>query len=308
MAFFGRETPALDRVSFSIERGELTGVTGPSGPASRRCSACWPRRLVRRARRCGSTAWRRAVWTAPAIRWLGQRTYLFPGTIADNITLSRTGHDDVELLRAARNAGLDKPLDRLPDGLATPVRGDGWGFSGGESRDNLLLADPTADERELWDALAASAIGETVSGLGGGLHTPVGPGGAALSGGQRRRLSVAQGVLRRPGVPAARRANGRPRHPDRRPAPRQRPNRPSRCGARDRPTRPPVARTPMDPDATGPAGSDLRMSHDQWTGTTPVMGWARKSPFPGDDGSPLGRGDLPGPGSHGLESPCRVER
>jgi ABC-type transport system involved in cytochrome bd biosynthesis fused ATPase/permease subunit len=29
-----------------------------------------------------------------------------------------------------------------------------------------------------------------------GLDTPVGPGGAALSGGQRRRLSVAQGLLR----------------------------------------------------------------------------------------------------------------
>ncbi|HMC07826.1 MAG TPA: ATP-binding cassette domain-containing protein [Actinomycetota bacterium] len=33
-----------------------------------------------------------------------------------------------------------------------------------------------------------------------GLETPVGPGGLALSGGQRRRLSVAQGLLRRPDV------------------------------------------------------------------------------------------------------------
>jgi ATP-binding cassette, subfamily C, bacterial CydC len=39
-----------------------------------------------------------------------------------------------------------------------------------------------------------------VAGFSAGLDTPVGPGGEALSGGQRRRLSVAQGVLRRPAV------------------------------------------------------------------------------------------------------------
>src|ERR1700752_579002 len=55
-------------------------------------------------------------------------------------------------------------------------------------------------EDERWDALAASALRETVAGFAAGLDTPVGPGGEALSGGQRRRLSVAQGVLRRPAV------------------------------------------------------------------------------------------------------------
>jgi ABC-type bacteriocin/lantibiotic exporter with double-glycine peptidase domain len=39
-----------------------------------------------------------------------------------------------------------------------------------------------------------------VAALPAGLDTPVGPGGAAVSGGQRRRLSVAQGLLRRPDV------------------------------------------------------------------------------------------------------------
>src|ERR1700752_5232865 len=55
-------------------------------------------------------------------------------------------------------------------------------------------------EDERWDALAASALRETVAGLAAGLDTPVGPGGEALAGGQRRRPSVAQGVLRRPAV------------------------------------------------------------------------------------------------------------
>ena len=74
-----------------------------------------------------------------SICWLGQRPYLFPGTIADNITIGRTGHSEVELLRAAHRAGLDELLDRLPHGLGTPVGDGGWGFSGGEIQ-RLTLA------------------------------------------------------------------------------------------------------------------------------------------------------------------------
>jgi len=63
-------------------------------------------------------------------------------------------------------------------------------------RENLALADPTADEPALWRALAAAALDDTVAGFPSGLETPAGPDGDALSGGQRRRLSVAQGLLR----------------------------------------------------------------------------------------------------------------
>ena len=100
-----------------------------------------------------------------------------------------------------RLGGTDPAILRPDDvaNLVTLVAQDAHVFDG-TIRDNLLLADPNAIELDLWDALDASALSETVAALAAGLDTPVRPGGAALSGGQRRRLSVAQGVLRRPAV------------------------------------------------------------------------------------------------------------
>ena len=85
-----------------------------------------------------------------------------------------------------------------PDQLAervTLVAQDAYVFDG-TIRENLLLAAPAVAEAELWEALAAAALDETVAGFPAGLDTPAGRAGHELSGGQRRRLSVAQGLLR----------------------------------------------------------------------------------------------------------------
>jgi ABC-type transport system involved in cytochrome bd biosynthesis fused ATPase/permease subunit len=89
-----------------------------------------------------------------------------------------------------------------PEELAehvTLVAQDAYVFDG-TIRENLRLAAPAATEVELWEALTAAALDDTVAAFPAGLDTPVGPGGEALSGGQRRRVSVAQGLLRRADV------------------------------------------------------------------------------------------------------------
>ena len=62
-------------------------------------------------------------------------------------------------------------------------------------RDNLLLADPDADDDRMRRALGAVELLETVESTGFGLDLRVGESGDALSGGERQRLMIARALL-----------------------------------------------------------------------------------------------------------------
>jgi ABC-type multidrug transport system fused ATPase/permease subunit len=64
---------------------------------------------------------------------------VFRGTLADNIRYKRPDATDEEVSAAAIDAGLGRTLERLPDGLATPIGERGMGLSVGE-RQRLQLA------------------------------------------------------------------------------------------------------------------------------------------------------------------------
>jgi len=65
----------------------------------------------------------------------------------------------------------------------------------GTVADNLRLARPDARADELWEAMKIAVLAGHVD-----LASRLGPGGEGLSGGQRRRLGVAQAYLRHPGL------------------------------------------------------------------------------------------------------------
>jgi len=67
-------------------------------------------------------------------------------------------------------------------------------------KENLLLGNPSATERELEHAVEIADLKELVRRLPQGLDTPVGPRGNALSGGERQRLALARAVLQNPSI------------------------------------------------------------------------------------------------------------
>ncbi|WP_328731343.1 ATP-binding cassette domain-containing protein [Vreelandella azerica] len=63
--------------------------------------------------------------------------------------------------------------------------------------DNLRLADPQASDGMLWEMLDSLALGTWARDLPHGLDTPMGEYGAAVSGGQARRIALARVMLAR---------------------------------------------------------------------------------------------------------------
>ncbi len=75
-----------------------------------------------------------------------QDTFLFAGTIRENVAFSRPDASDEEILEACRIARVDEFADRFPDGLETVVGERGVKLSGGQrqrvSIARAILADP----------------------------------------------------------------------------------------------------------------------------------------------------------------------
>jgi ATP-binding cassette subfamily C protein CydCD len=126
----GRSGPVLDRLSLTIEPGEIIGVTGPSGAGKSTLLDVllgWRRPDAGRVQVDGVDLvdLDRDAWLS-RIAWVPQHPRLVAGTVADNIRLGRPGATDHEVAVAAIGAALDVPLGtdvgELGAGLSTGQR------------------------------------------------------------------------------------------------------------------------------------------------------------------------------------------
>ena len=80
------------------------------------------------------------------VAMVSQETYIFMGTVADNIAYARPDATRLEIMRAAKLAGAHEFIMRMPDGYDTRLGSGGRTLSGGESQRvsiaRAILADP----------------------------------------------------------------------------------------------------------------------------------------------------------------------
>jgi len=215
VAFPGRESPALEDISLTIEPGELLGIRGVSGAGKSTLLRVLAGDLEASSGAALIDGIPPGEIERTAITWLGQRPYLFEGTLADNIALGRPGASELALLHAAHAAGLGNALERLPAGLHTPLGERGWGLSGGEAHrvalartvladaPLLLLDEPTAH----LDATSEARIVEVINRLARTATTILATHSPALLAGCDRVITLDRGrVLETSSGPARPRA------------------------------------------------------------------------------------------------------
>lgn len=175
--------PVLDDVSFTVPRGGRVALIGPSGSGKSTVAALLQAHLrpgsgqVRVGGHDATTV--PVAWVRAQTAVVAQSTYLFTGTLADNLRLAAPDADDDLLWSVLAEANLADDVRGFPDRLATRVGERGLSLSGGQAQrlavarallkdaPVLLLDEPTsqvdaASERALVEALDRAGEGRTV--------------------------------------------------------------------------------------------------------------------------------------------------
>ncbi len=144
------EREILRNISFKLEKGKCIAIVGPSGSGKSTLINLIPRLYDVTG---GSVLFDGKDVRSLDLRFLrenigivSQETYLFNGTIRDNLLYAKPDATDDELIEACKQANIYDFVEKQEDGLDTVVGNRGLKLSGGEKQRisiaRILLKDP----------------------------------------------------------------------------------------------------------------------------------------------------------------------
>ncbi|HEX9418373.1 MAG TPA: thiol reductant ABC exporter subunit CydC [Methylomirabilota bacterium] len=139
----GGRHAAHDDLSFEVKAGERVGIVGPSGAGKSTVARLLLRFYDPERGRVMMGGCDLRDLTLDQLRGLiavvSQDTYLFHGTVAENLRMGKPGATPAELTAAARAANAEEFITRLPQGYETVVGERGVRLSGGQ-RQRIAIA------------------------------------------------------------------------------------------------------------------------------------------------------------------------
>ena len=174
---YTEDRPILKDISFELKSGDCVAIVGPSGSGKST--------IVNLIPRLWDVSGGRVLFDGVDVREqdlqalrngigvVTQETYLFNGSIRDNLLYAKPEATEEEMIEACRKANIWDFISRQPEGLDTMVGNRGLKLSGGEKQRisiaRVLLKDPALlifdEATSALDSISESLIQEAINPL-----------------------------------------------------------------------------------------------------------------------------------------------
>lgn len=177
---YNPERPVLKGINLAVNPGEIVAIMGPTGDGKSTLASLIPRFYdpLSGSITIGGTDLRQLQTQSlrEQIALVPQDTILFSGTIRDNITYSRPGASESEVIEAAQAAHAHEFIMSLPQGYESHVGERGVNLSGGQRQrisiarallknaPILILDEPTSSVDNESEGLIRAALQKLVQG------------------------------------------------------------------------------------------------------------------------------------------------